>query len=267
MVCRYPHCSTIRFWKTYVEDEGVRAICQFLEIQKSKVEILELLDNKITKLGCEFLSRVLHPTMAPTILILKLDHNQFGSEGINHLSKSLAINPILKSLSLSYCAIDHEAAQALFEILIYTRSALEEINLTGNLLRNKGVTRVFMGASIAKSLKKILVADNQFNDTADVVKALEFCMVKNKNLTKYDLKYNNINQNSKLPFLAITYSPAAIQKVTTTLMEGATHVQQLEVPPRIENKEIFDNFEKALDANRKAGKKGKKGKGKGKKKK
>ena len=50
-----------------------------------------------------------------------------------------------------------------------------------------------MGASIAKSLKKILVADNQFNDTADVVKALEFCMVKNKNLTKYDLKYNNIN--------------------------------------------------------------------------
>lgn len=251
---QYPHCSTIRFWKTYVEDEGVRAICQFLEIQKSKVEILELLDNKITKLGCEFLSRVLHPTMAPTILILKLDHNQFGSEGINHLSKSLAINPILKSLSLSYCAIDHEAAQALFEILIYTRSALEEINLTGNLLRNKGVTRVFMGASIAKSLKKILVADNQFNDTADVVKALEFCMVKNKNLTKYDLKYNNINQNT-------------IQKVTTTLMEGATHVQQLEVPPRIENKEIFDNFEKALDANRKAGKKGKKGKGKGKKKK
>ena len=50
-------------------------------------------------------------------------------------------------------------------------------------------------------------------------------------------------------------------------MEGATHVQQLEVPPRIENKEIFDNFEKALDANRKAGKKGKKGKGNGKKKK
>jgi hypothetical protein len=49
-------------------------------------------------------------------------------------------------------------------------------------------------------------------------------------------------------------------------MGEATHVQQLEVPPRIVNKEIFDNFEKALDANRKAGKKGKKGKGKKKKK-
>ena len=49
-------------------------------------------------------------------------------------------------------------------------------------------------------------------------------------------------------------------------MTVATHVQQFEVPPRILNKEIFDNFEKALEANRKAGKKGKKGKGKKKKK-
>lgn len=46
---------------------------------------------------------------------------------------------------------------------------------------------------------------------------------------------------------------------------GARHVQLIEIPPRITNKEIFDNFEKALEANRKAGK-GKKGKG-GKKKK
>lgn len=36
-------------------------------------------------------------------------------------------------------------------------------------------------------------------------------------------------------------------------------MQQFEVPPRIVNKEIFENFEKALDANRKAGKKKKKG--------
>jgi hypothetical protein len=38
------------------------------------------------------------------------------------------------------------------------------------------------------------------------------------------------------------------------------------VPPRIKNKETFDNFEKALEANRKAGKKGKKKGKKGKKK-
>lgn len=64
----------------------------------------------------------------------------------------------------------------------------------------------------------------------------------------------------------ITSFVTALSKITEVLMTDAQHVQQFEVPPRIVNKEIFDNFEKALDANRKAGKKGKKGKGKKKKK-
>lgn len=59
----------------------------------------------------------------------------------------------------------------------------------------------------------------------------------------------------------------ALVKITNTLMTDAVHVQQFEIPPRIKEKEIFENFEKALEANRKAGKKGKKGKGKKKSKK
>lgn len=156
---------SIRFWKTYCEDEGVRAICQFLERVKpekagSGARFLELLDNKITSLGCEFIARALHPKMNPTIEVLKLDHNQFGSQGVINLSQSLAINPHLKFLSLTYCNIDQEAAQALFEILIYTRSSLEEVNLSGNFLRQEGVRKVLMGTSIAKNLKKIYLADN-----------------------------------------------------------------------------------------------------------
>ena len=138
--------------------------------------------------------------MNPTIQILKLDHNQFGSQGVINLSQSLAINPFVKILSLTYCNIDHTAAQALFEILIYTRSALEEVNLSGNLLRNEGVRRVLLGTSIAKNLKKIYLADNQFNDDEAMVKAIEFCMVKNKNLSRYDFKYNNITDKGKETF-------------------------------------------------------------------
>jgi hypothetical protein len=47
-------------------------------------------------------------------------------------------------------------------------------------------------------------------------------------------------------------------------MNQATHVQQFEIPPRI-GKSVFENFEKALEANRKAGKKSKKKGKKGKK--
>lgn len=97
---------------------------------------MELLDNKITPLGCEFIAKVLHPSLNPTIQILKLDHNEFGSKGFINLAEALAVNPTLRLLSLTYCAIDHEAAQALFEMFIYSRSALEEVNLNGNVLGN-----------------------------------------------------------------------------------------------------------------------------------
>jgi len=59
---KYQHCTSIRFWKTYCEDEGVRAICQYLECTKN-VLFLELLDNNITALGCEFLGKALHPKL------------------------------------------------------------------------------------------------------------------------------------------------------------------------------------------------------------
>ncbi len=79
------------------------------------------------------------------------------------LSEGLAVNPVLRLLSLTYCGITADGAEALFEILIYSRSALEEVNLSGNLLMNEGVKIIFKGLSIAKSLKKIVLSDNQFS--------------------------------------------------------------------------------------------------------
>mgnify|MGYP006442116661 CR=1 FL=1 len=61
---------------------------------------------------------------------------------------------------MTYCDIDSEGAKYLFEILIYTKSALEEINLSGNHLRDEGIKEVFRGLSVAKSLKFVKIADN-----------------------------------------------------------------------------------------------------------
>jgi Ran GTPase-activating protein (RanGAP) involved in mRNA processing and transport len=122
--------------------------------------VLELLDNRVTELGCEFIASALHPRMDPSLTILKLDHNDFGPRGMINLSEGIAVNPTLKMLSLQYCGITEEAAQSIFEILIYTRSALEDLNLNGNNLGNEGVKTVLTGTSIAKSLKKLHIADN-----------------------------------------------------------------------------------------------------------
>lgn len=109
----------MRLWKTYCEDEGVRAVVQFL-LQAKGVTALELLDNKITPLGCEFVGKLLHPKSNSNIMILKMDHNDFGGPGMQALGEGLAINKSLMSLSLTYCNIDFTGARAIFEILIYT---------------------------------------------------------------------------------------------------------------------------------------------------
>jgi Ran GTPase-activating protein (RanGAP) involved in mRNA processing and transport len=122
--------------------------------------VVELLDNRITPLGCEFLSSTVHPKSNTGIQVLKLDHNNFGSEGVKRLADGLSLNKSITSLSLTYCNIDADASRSLFEILIFTKSGLEELNLTGNHLRNEGVNIVLRGLSIAKSLKKIYLTDN-----------------------------------------------------------------------------------------------------------
>lgn len=247
----YPHCASIRLWQTACEDEGVRSICEYLDLGKP-VTILELLDNKITALGCEFISKSLHPSSKPTIAILKLDHNNFGAQGVKNLSEGLAVNPTLKILSLQYCGIDEHAAQALFEILIYTRSALEDINLSGNMLGNEGIKKILHGTAVNKALKKIWLSDNQFNDDEDVLKAIMFCWVKNTHLLRYDFKYNII-------------SSEGLQVLTQCLTTEAQHVYDVEIPERIDDKVVFKEFSEALKGNKP--KKGRKGKGKGKKKK
>ena len=52
----------------------------------------------------------------------------------------------------------------MFELLIFSKSKLEELILTGNHLRNEGVKTVLNGVSVAKELKKIYLGDNQFNE-------------------------------------------------------------------------------------------------------
>lgn len=132
----YPHAKTFCLWKTFCEDEGVRAVVQCLTQLKSVFKV-DLLDNKITALGCEFVSTLIHPKSNCNIEILKLDHNEFGSAGVIALSEGLAICKTLKNLSLTYCNIDAKGARSLFEILIYSQSKLTAI-FNCHIIRSTG---------------------------------------------------------------------------------------------------------------------------------
>lgn len=86
------------------------------------------------------------------------------------------------------------------------------------------------------------------------MKALKFCMNRNKTLGKYDLKYN-------------IFSEAGIKELTEYLPE-VKHVHDIEIPEKVETSEgkaIFEEFRKQLAENKP--RKGKKKAGKKKKKK
>lgn len=222
----YQHCISLRLWKTDCEDEGVRAIVDWLATN-STVRMLELLENKITPLGCDFISRVLAPECNSALTILKLDHNDIGSEGIMNLSKGLVMNKTLEELSLTYCNIEADGARAIFDFLIYTKSGLKKLNLTGNHLRNEGIRKVLRGVSCAKQLEEFHIADNQFDDKDEILQAFSFCMTRNKVLSHYDLRFNAIQDDG-------------IKHLTEVLLE-ATHVWNVEVGEKV-TQDILKEF-------------------------
>ena len=133
----------------------------------------------------------------PPIVFLILDHNMFGSAGCNALCEGLKTNEMIKTLSLCYCGIDQGGARALFEVLIFQKSKMEELILTGNSLRNEGAKMVLNGVSIAKELKKIYLADNQFNEDEEMLNSIKMCMTRNKQLARYDFRNNDLRDDGK----------------------------------------------------------------------
>ena len=105
---KYEHLRRVRIWKGAIGDEGVRFICKFLAAS-SRLQVLDLMDNGITALGCEFLGKCLANC---DLTQLKLDNNAILSAGLGNLAQGLRLNSTLDKLSLKYCGIDAAGAKS-----------------------------------------------------------------------------------------------------------------------------------------------------------
>jgi len=90
--------------------------------------LIDLLDNGITALGCEFIGQAVQSPFC-RVLQLKLDNNLILSEGLKHLAIGLRQNKILDKLSLKYCGINEQGAKYLQEILANIGSRLRSLKL------------------------------------------------------------------------------------------------------------------------------------------
>lgn len=146
--------------------------------------------------------------------MLKLDHNPIGSEGINALIKGIHFNQFLKIMSFTYCRLDFNCSRAIFELLIYSKSKVEELYLQGNNFRNEGFIQIMEGVAANKSLKKLSLADNQVNEDKAVLEQIKLTMTRNKNLCKYDFQFNDFKDEGKSFYFVLT---SDIQQLSSLL--------------------------------------------------
>lgn len=245
---KFDKLKTLRFWKCGIEDNGLRYICNYLASNKS-VEVLEVMDNGITSLGCEFLGRVLKKEAESPITTLKLDHNPIHAAGVAMLAEGLAMNPTIKILSLNYSEIEKAAATPLAHVLLYIKSQLKELYLKGNNLENEGVAEIMKAAQVAKSLVKVDFADNKIKEagteglvTKEIAAAVTFegCTVRS-----FDFSYNHFDDE-------------AVDLIKNKLEEGG-FISDFKLTLKLDE-DYQIAFKKMLDTNKKKAKKAAKAK-------
>ena len=68
-----PILKSLRIWEGEIEDEGIRTIHQFIiETNNSSLNLIELLNDNIASLECEFISRIFESSLPCNIQILTL---------------------------------------------------------------------------------------------------------------------------------------------------------------------------------------------------
>ncbi|KAF4689894.1 RNA-DNA hybrid ribonuclease [Perkinsus olseni] len=249
----YNKFKALRLWKCEMGDEGVRSVCNYLEMPTSPqfggclVEDLQITDGGVTSLGCAILGRTLSLNGYKLISLLRLDHNKFGNAGLEALAEGLCQNGSLRGLSLQYCGIGPEGAQHLSLILIYVHCIIEDLNLRGNHLEAEGLVELLSrGARGAKKLKVINVADNKIHEKEEVLRELTKAFRGCLTIERYNLSGN-------------FFTDVGAQRVVQGLI-GLSHVKEVLLTERC-SPTTLEALEQALGAS-----KGKKG-GKGKKKK
>jgi Ran GTPase-activating protein (RanGAP) involved in mRNA processing and transport len=253
---RITSLKSIRLWKVKAGDEGIRAVSNYLATNKT-VTTLDVMDNGITALGCEFLGKGLHPACNQTLKKLMLDHNNIGSQGLKNLCAGLALSPSLTELSLSYCNLDKEAGKSIQLLLAFIDTTLDTLNLQGNALEDAGIKEVMEAMLINNTVTELNISDNKFSDQEELVTKICEVLKETKSLQILDLKYNELGDQAGQQIVDVVISKVAAKANPT----------KVDLTDRFKSKELSELFAKTMKAIKiKKGGKKKKGKG-GKKKK
>jgi Ran GTPase-activating protein (RanGAP) involved in mRNA processing and transport len=95
-----------------------------------------------------------------TIIQLSISENYIGDVGAKYLFKSIRKHSSLKYLDIGYNGITNEGIKAFSEIVMEENEVLEKVDLSKNLIDNKGMTFLAKGILKNKAMKSIDLEDN-----------------------------------------------------------------------------------------------------------
>jgi len=250
-----PILKSLRIWEADIGDEGIREIVHkfIIETNNSSLNLIELLNDNIGPLGCEFIGRIFEPSLPCNLMMLTLDYNTFGNEGLNNLLNYLPTNVTLTHLSLNYCGID-EKGIPFFEKYIPVTKTLEHLYLMGNPIKDEGVTNLCSYLLNNESIEEVNLNNVNFGTNEDCINKLIYLFENNMAIQIYHVKFNFITE-------------ANFRTIVDALKgEKGKHVYQFNADEKYP-KDLFDMYFKAMKGRKYKKKKKKKGGKKGKKKK
>lgn len=121
---------------------------------------------------------------------------------------------------MEFCGIGPDGAEHLALMLMFIKSAIEELRLGGNNLGNEGVKRLFAGAKMAKKLKTLDVSNNKFN-IEQVTCELASLITTNTVLGTYDLSSNVVTDEGVTNL---------VNSLLTSGADGCGHLKSIVLP-------------------------------------
>lgn len=151
----YSGLKILKLLRVNAEDEGLRTICNYVN-KTFSIEELNLSENGITKLGCEFLGKTLADPKC-SLLKLKLDGNPIGTSGLHNLSIGLRGNSMIEKLSLKNCEIEQEGGRIIQIILANINSKICNLKLSQNNLQAGGLIEILKVLRSNDTLGKLTI--------------------------------------------------------------------------------------------------------------
>jgi len=165
----------------------ISQLSQFLQHIPNSITKLKLDENEILGGGGRFVREIIQTTS--TLLILSLERNGLGNEGIEAISKGLIQNTTLQTIDLQANGIGKEGGKYLGEML-QINTTLLDLFVDENNLQNEGVKAISKGIACNSTLETLDISDN--NITSEGIECLCAGLLKNSSITKLDMRFSVI---------------------------------------------------------------------------